>query len=60
MVGERASLEHRPGSPAGRAPKLPRFGEESARLAKAAGASLGIGEPTFAQLVVGDTCHLDV
>jgi gamma-glutamyltranspeptidase/glutathione hydrolase len=60
MIGGRASVEHRPGSPGGRAPRLPGFAEESARLAKTASSSLGIGEPTFAQLVVGDTCHLDV
>jgi len=60
LIGERASTEFRPGSPAKRTPKLPSFAEESARLAKNASASLGIGEPTFAQLVVGDTCHLDV
>jgi gamma-glutamyltranspeptidase/glutathione hydrolase len=60
LISRRASEEFRPGSPGGRKPKLPGFAEESARLAKAASASLGIGEPTFAQLVVGDTCHLDV
>ena len=60
LIGERASTELRPGSPAERKPKLPSFAEESARLAKHASASLGVGEPTFAQLVVGDTCHLDV
>ena len=60
MVSGKANSDFRPGSPGGRKPKLPGFAEESARLAKAASASLGIGEPTFAQLVVGDTCHLDV
>jgi gamma-glutamyltranspeptidase / glutathione hydrolase len=60
MVTAKASTEFRPGSPDGRKPKLPGFAEESARLAKTAHAVLGIGEPTFAQLVVGDTCHLDV
>ena len=59
MTGK-ASAEFRPGSPRGREPKLPGFAEESARLARTAQASFGIGEPTFAQLVVGDTCHLDV
>src|SRR5918996_452167 len=33
MIGERASVEHRPGSPGARAPRLPGFAEESARLA---------------------------
>jgi gamma-glutamyltranspeptidase/glutathione hydrolase len=60
MVADQANPDFRPGSPAGRTPKLPGFAEESARLAKSASSSLGIGEPTFAQLVVGDTCHLDV
>jgi gamma-glutamyltranspeptidase/glutathione hydrolase len=60
LIGERASTEFRPGSAGERKPRLPSFAEESARLAKNASASLGIGEPTFAQLVVGDTCHLDV
>jgi gamma-glutamyltranspeptidase / glutathione hydrolase len=51
LVGEEASLELRPGSPAGRAPRLP-----SAHLDPVAGEALvGSGEPTF-----GDTCHLDV
>ncbi len=60
MVTSTANPDLRPGFPNGRKPKLPGFGEESARLAKTAHSSLGIGEPTFAQLVVGDTCHLDV
>jgi gamma-glutamyltranspeptidase / glutathione hydrolase len=63
LVGEEASREHRPGKPLGREPRLPNFREMSDRLAKTANASLGIGEPTFANLadlVVGDTCHLDV
>jgi gamma-glutamyltranspeptidase/glutathione hydrolase len=60
MVGERASVEHRPGSPAGRAPKLPGFAEQSRQLARNANSALGIGEPVFAELAVGDTCHLDV
>jgi gamma-glutamyltranspeptidase / glutathione hydrolase len=60
MVSGKANSDFRPGSPGGRKPKLPGFAEESARLANMASSSLGIGEPTFAQLVVGDTCHLDV
>jgi gamma-glutamyltranspeptidase/glutathione hydrolase len=51
LVGEGASLELRPGSPAGRAPRLP-----STRSGPDTGEPLiGSGEPTF-----GDTCHLDV
>jgi len=59
LIGERASEEIRPGSPAGRAPRLPGFAEASARLMARASAALGIGEPTFAALE-GDTCHVDV
>jgi len=63
LVGEQASREHRYGKPGGRTPTIPAFGEISEKLARTANASLGIGEPTFAKLedlVVGDTCHLDV
>jgi gamma-glutamyltranspeptidase/glutathione hydrolase len=60
LVGERASREHRPGNPAGREPRLPRFAAISERLAANANSALGIGEPVFAELAVGDTCHLDV
>jgi gamma-glutamyltranspeptidase/glutathione hydrolase len=60
MIGSESNSDFRPGSPGGKKPKLPGFADESARLAKTSSAALGIGEPTFAQLVVGDTCHLDV
>ena len=59
LVGERASEELRPGSPGGRIPRLPGFGAVSARLIAEASGTLGIGEPTFADLE-GDTCHVDV
>jgi gamma-glutamyltranspeptidase/glutathione hydrolase len=49
LVGEAASLELRPGSPVGRAPRLP------AVQAAPASAVAGTGEPTL-----GDTCHVDV
>jgi gamma-glutamyltranspeptidase / glutathione hydrolase len=56
LVGEAASLELRPGSPAGRPPRLPAaaragYGEPAAARAPVA----GTGEPTM-----GDTCHVDV
>ena len=60
MVSDKSNSDFRPGSPGARAPKLPRFAEESAQLAKNANSALGIGEPVFAELAVGDTCHLDV
>jgi len=51
LVADKASLELRPGSPAGRPPRLP-----SIHLGPDAGEPLtGSGEPTF-----GDTCHIDV
>jgi gamma-glutamyltranspeptidase / glutathione hydrolase len=51
LVTDEASLELRPGSPDGRAPRLPsvHLGPDAAELLT------GSGEPTF-----GDTCHLDV
>ena len=60
LVGDRASAEHRPGSPEGRTPKVISLGEISRRLSESAEANLGIGEPTFAALEAGDTCHFDV
>ena len=51
LAGEEASLELRPGSPAGRTPRLPSAGARPAREEELAGS----GEPTF-----GDTCHVDV
>ena len=60
LVGEQASREHRPGRPAGREPRLPRFASVSASLAAQANSAFGVGEPVFAELAVGDTVHLDV
>ena len=61
LVGDRASLELRPGSPAGREPRLPQF------VAQGRGIGLTIenaalGEPTVGRLGAtrGDTVHLDV
>jgi gamma-glutamyltranspeptidase/glutathione hydrolase len=62
LVGETASVELRPGAPAGLAPRLPDFASaafDSARPDRA-----GLGEPAAAvsapELGPGDTCHLDV
>jgi gamma-glutamyltranspeptidase / glutathione hydrolase len=52
LVTEEASLELRPGSPGGRAPRLPAAGLGPAE----AEVLTGSGEPTFG----GDTCHVDV
>ncbi|HEV2676526.1 MAG TPA: gamma-glutamyltransferase family protein [Aliidongia sp.] len=72
LIGESASFEQRPGSPAGRAPLLPARPD----LARASVAGLaGTGEPTMAKAMSGDraeletasdgttrgdTCHVDV
>ncbi len=61
LVGERASGELRPGSPGGRAARLPRVGyaDQTGTVADPA-----TGDPTFqpsgGPAVRGDTCHLDV
>jgi gamma-glutamyltranspeptidase/glutathione hydrolase len=60
LIGERASREHRPGNVAGRSARSPGFDKVSETLAKSASQGLGLGEPTFAALEAGDTCHLDV
>jgi gamma-glutamyltranspeptidase/glutathione hydrolase len=61
LVGERASLELRPGSPGGRTPVLPAPVAESGMPAPV---GLGVGEPTMRGAVRGatrgDTCHVDV
>src|SRR6266478_4012818 len=56
LVGERASLELRPGRPEGREPRVLVGGHE-AKIAE-----VGIGEPVTSALgvVAGDTCHVDV
>jgi gamma-glutamyltranspeptidase/glutathione hydrolase len=51
LVEDEASLALRPGSPAGRTPRLP----EAGRGRVADEDVIGSGEPTF-----GDTCHVDV
>ena len=53
LVGQSASLEFRPGSPAGRRPPVAR------PTSKASCEAAGTGEPTVSP-VRGDTCHIDV
>jgi gamma-glutamyltranspeptidase/glutathione hydrolase len=63
LIGDTASLELRPGSPGGRAPRLPRHLTSAPVGAVAgAGAGAGLGEPTLDRTgtVRGDTCHVDV
>jgi gamma-glutamyltranspeptidase / glutathione hydrolase len=57
LIGETASTELRPGSPGGRAPRLPVLSTDTPLPAGA-----GVGEPTVARTgsTRGDTCHLDV
>ncbi|MGK5692919.1 gamma-glutamyltransferase family protein [Streptomyces sp. URMC 128] len=75
LVGERASLDLRPGSPGGRTPRLCAHARVAATAPEGSDA-LGVGEPTVAKsprspvpgepevgddgTTRGDTCHLDV
>ncbi len=70
LVTAQASMELRPGEPAGRKPLFPDY-LAAARDLRKDGYFYGIGEPTFAQLdknlwvhesgyLRGDTCHIDV
>jgi gamma-glutamyltranspeptidase/glutathione hydrolase len=56
LIANQASDVLRPGAPAGRAPRLPRFAREPSRGDR----SMSIGEPTAAAEDRGDTCHVDV
>jgi gamma-glutamyltranspeptidase/glutathione hydrolase len=60
LIGDRASDELRPGRPAGRPPRLPRFVTSRSTPRPAGGA--GLGEPTVDArgTTRGDTCHIDV
>jgi len=59
LIGDRASLELRPGQPDGREPRLP---EQLLRHAPPVGGDATTGEPTVSATGVtrGDTCHVDV
>ncbi len=64
LIDARASSELRPGAPGGRPPRLPDLAA-ALRTRAAADTRFGVGEPTFAaltesDLLVGDTCHIDV
>lgn len=69
-IGARASTTLQPGSPAGKAPRLPDLAAADRTLA-ASDIRFGVGEPTFAalppvaewatrEIFVGDTCQIDV
>ncbi|MEY9845468.1 gamma-glutamyltranspeptidase/glutathione hydrolase [Streptacidiphilus sp. BW17] len=72
LVGDRASLDLRPGSPNGQSPRLPAHVHHLVEQLAKSGAGdgfdalgtlpSGAGEPTVARdgLTRGDTCHLDV
>lgn len=68
QVGAKASYELRPGSPGGRAPRLPAQAHARVEAGRDSGFDpMGAGEPTVAEPRVaadgstrGDTCHLDV
>ncbi len=64
LIGERASLELRPGSPGGRTPVLSKhaLAVAAGQAGPQAAAGLGAGEPTVARdgETRGDTCHLDI
>lgn len=61
LIGAGASLEFRPGAPAGRAPRGVDYPAAVRRAAEMAAAA-GSGEPTVSRLGAsgGDTCHLDI
>ncbi|MFF8926045.1 gamma-glutamyltransferase family protein [Streptomyces longwoodensis] len=61
LVGAGASLELRPGSPGGRAPRLSAHAHVVADDDPGF-CPMGVGEPTVARngRVAGDTCHIDV
>jgi len=60
LIGERATTDLRPGSPAGRAPRLPAF--LATAETRATSSAPGTGEPTVSRTGTtrGDTCHVDV
>jgi gamma-glutamyltranspeptidase/glutathione hydrolase len=62
LITDGASLELRPGSPGGRAPRLPRYLTEQATATVPLVRMGGIGEPTISRhgTTRGDTCHIDV
>ncbi|WP_436739640.1 gamma-glutamyltransferase family protein [Streptomyces sp. BBFR102] len=65
LIGDRASLELRPGSPEGRTPALAAHARAVAAgqgAHAAAPGAAGAGEPTVARdgATRGDTCHLDI
>jgi gamma-glutamyltranspeptidase/glutathione hydrolase len=62
LVGDRASLELRPGRPDGRIPRVLVGGMEAAAAGLGEPTTGGLGEPVTSRqgVVAGDTCHIDV
>jgi gamma-glutamyltranspeptidase/glutathione hydrolase len=62
LIGHEASLQLRPGSPAGVAPRLADLSQAHVDELMAAAASGASGEPTVGQFgpADGDTCHVDI
>jgi len=59
LLGERASMELRPGAVGGRKPTLP-WGEPRSSTATGQGPRQLLGDPTLLGNPLGDTCHVDV
>jgi len=57
LIGDRASLELRPGTVSNRPPVLPRFAHRPARDRDR---SQSVGDPTLLANPLGDTCHVAV
>ena len=57
LIGDRASLDLRPGSPNGRQPVVPRFAHQPTRDREQTQA---VGDPTLLANPLGDTCHVAV
>jgi gamma-glutamyltranspeptidase/glutathione hydrolase len=62
LIGELASTDLRPGSPAGRPPRLPDHVTDPPARPRRPSSEPGLGEPTVSRTGTtrGDTCHVDV
>ncbi|MEP6629927.1 MAG: gamma-glutamyltransferase family protein [Lapillicoccus sp.] len=62
LIGDRAAMDLRPGSPDGRTPLLPRHTQSAADGGAGRARDATTGEPTVSASGVtrGDTCHIDV
>jgi gamma-glutamyltranspeptidase/glutathione hydrolase len=60
LVGDAASFDLRPGSPAGRHPHVPRPGRAPSQDAAGGIGDPTLGDPSLRARLPGDTCHVDV